>query len=150
MTADDPLLVLDLTIVSTLQEVVREAVREVIGATTSPEVEGMLPGPIEVHVHVLRERPKSHYGTGLSEGLLRESAEAYPMRLGVSRGMAVVEGCEGVVWRHGALSALLVTCEWASINAIHIRIRQPPAATVGDLIAWDMEEPPVPRWTSAV
>jgi hypothetical protein len=142
----DPLLLLDMTLTTGG----RDAAQEIAGVMISEGAEGLQQGPLEVHVHVLRQRPKSHYGTGNSEGLLKESADAYPnMRLGVNRGLTVISGCEGIAWEYGAISALLVTCEWASMNAIHIRIRSAPVATIGDLIRWDMEEPPVPGWTSA-
>jgi hypothetical protein len=150
VTVDEPedyLSVLDLTVTTKGGD----AVLEIAGALDDGEGEeyDVLEGPLEVHVHVMRERLKGDFGSGSSEGLLKESADAYPnMRLGIERGLTLVEGCDGVVWRHGAISALLVTCAYESISAMHVRIRRAEVATVGDLIRNDLEVAPVRQWTA--
>jgi len=137
MVEDEPLVDLTLTAGG------KEAVQEVASA-----IDGMLAGPLEVHIHVLRQRRAGDFGTGNSEGLLKESADAYPnMRLGVYRGLAVMHGCDGIVWEHGAVSALLVTCAFASMNAIKIVVRQAPVANVGDMIRHDLPDAPLMGWT---
>jgi hypothetical protein len=123
----------------------RLAVEELVGAVNGE----LLEGPLEVHVHVMREHPARDFGTGGSEGLLKESADAYPnMRLGMMRGLSIVHAADGTVWREGAVSALLVTCEWASMNAVRVTIRRAPVATVGDLIRNDLPEAPIVSWSS--
>lgn len=104
----------------------------------------LLEGPLWVHVNVCTSRLKSHYGTGSMEGVLRESADAYPIhRKLVERGADLAARCGGLVWEVGAVAALLVTCEWAEVEEMVIWIRQAPAGTIGDLIRRDLAEPPI-------
>lgn len=117
---------------------------DVVLNTVASDVDGMLPGPVEVHVHVVRARLQAHYGTGLSEGVVKDSAPAYPIgRNAMERGAQVVACCEGVVWEPGALSAVVVTCAWGPAPATRVRIRQALVETVGDMIARGMLETPV-------
>lgn len=110
-------------------------------------IEAMLEGPLEVHVHVMAKRPAGHFGTGSMAGLLRESADAYPLHpLTVERGLALVGRCDGLLWPEGSITALLVTCSWESERGIWMRVRQPPARTVGDLVRGDLDEAPVIAW----
>lgn len=106
-----------------------------------------LDGPLEVHVHVMTKRLAGHFGTGSMAGLLRESADAYPVhRRSVERGLALIARCDGLLWPEGTITALLVTCSWESERGIWMRVRQPPARTVGDLVRGDLDEAPVIDW----
>lgn len=116
---------------------------QVIVSSVASEVEGMLEGPVEVHVHVVRPRLQAHFGSGASEGLLRESAPVFPIgRNAMERGAQVVAGCEGVVWVPGALSAVFITCEYGEVGT-RVRIRKPLAASIGDMIRAGLFETPL-------
>lgn len=107
----------------------------------------MLDGPLEVHVHVMTNRLAGHFGTGSMAGLLRESADAYPLhRRTVERGLALIGRCDGLLWLEGSITGLLVTCSWESERGMRMRVRQPPARTVGDLVRGDLDEAPVIDW----
>jgi hypothetical protein len=114
------------------------------------EVDEAIPGPIEVHVHVTVERPQSHYGTGMSEGLLKTLAPAYPKaQMPLAQALALFHLCDGVVWERGAVTALVATTSYGRLRSTRVRVRRAPVATVGDMITLDLIDPPVIEpWTA--
>jgi hypothetical protein len=108
------------------------------------EVDDAIKGPIEVHVHVTVERPLSQFGTGMSKGLLKSSAQAYPMgQIPLAQALALFRVCDGVVWERGAVTALVATTSYGRLRSTRVRVRRPPVRTVNDLIRDDLLDPPV-------
>lgn len=118
-----------------------DAVREAVAELDY----GMLGGPIEVHVHVCRPRLRSAFGSGGHEGILKDSADAYPMDRGaIEQGWAVITACENTAWQEGAVTAVILTCSWGE-RSTRVQVRLPPA-TVADLLSLDLAEAPIIGW----
>lgn len=105
-------------------------------------------GPLTVHVEVWEVRPRSHYGTGGREGILKESAPAYPAgkaftMIGWAQGFA--DQCEGAVWEPGAVTALMLSSRFALFDTdpkIRVTVSRAPVETIGDLVRARWENPP--------
>jgi len=121
-----------------------------VAESAASHVEGVLEGPLEVHVHVTRRRLKSHESA--QPGVLRGTAPTYPLDRGaIEQGFATYEALENAAWREGAVSVLLVTCSWATEVMTRIRIYRQPIATVEAAVAAGLDQAPTPtleprRW----
>lgn len=108
----------------------------------------VLEGPLAVLVEVYEARPKHHFGTGGREGILKESAPAYPKgSTGVALAQEFADQCEGAVWERGAVTALMFSSRFevddgAPKAKIRVTISAAPAATIGELILRSWPDPP--------
>lgn len=107
----------------------------------------VLTGPLVVEFIFYRLRNKGHFGTGRNEGIVKDSAPAYPIvapdALKLAR--AVEDALTGFVWRDDALIVdERIAKRFGDRPRVEIRVWRAEVATVGDLVAAGKVEPTAP------
>lgn len=92
-------------------------------------------------------RPKGHFGTGRNEGIVKDSAPAYPAKkpdvLKLAR--AIEDALTGVVWRDDSLIVdEYIGKRFADREYVTVRVWMSEAQQVDDLVALGQISPPGP------
>lgn len=108
----------------------------------------LLTMPIVAEMIFYRVRPKGHFGTGRNEGIVKDSAPAYPAGrpdvLKLAR--AVEDALTGIVWADDALIVdERISKRWGDRARVEIRIWPAEEQTVQDLVAAGKVEPTLPE-----
>lgn len=109
--------------------------------------EPVLTCPVLIEMIFFQPRPKSHYGTGRNESLLKDSAPAYPAKqpdvLKLARG--VEDALTGIVYADDSRTVdLLARKRYVGrdeVAYVEVRIMPAPAQTVSDLVQQGQMEP---------
>jgi Holliday junction resolvase RusA-like endonuclease len=108
----------------------------------------LLLGPLTVEIVFVQTRPKVHFGTGRNEGIVKDSAPAYPAKkpdvLKLAR--AVEDALTGVVWRDDdQIVDERLAKRYGDRARVEIRVWPSEVMTVGDLVARGEVEPTRPE-----
>jgi Holliday junction resolvase RusA-like endonuclease len=118
--------------------------RTVAQAAGEQYVGPLLLGPLVVEFVFVQTRPKAHFGTGRNQGIVKDSAPAYPAKNpdALKLGRAVEDALTGVLWRDdNQIVDERIAKRYGDRARVEIRVWPAEVTTVGDLVARGEVEP---------